>query len=51
MTQIAEQQPALLNEVVGGLGAQGLLPPGTPTTADLVEAMTEAAGGLGDCRF
>jgi phospholipid/cholesterol/gamma-HCH transport system substrate-binding protein len=51
VTQIAEQQPALLNEVVGGLGAQGLLPPGTPTTADLVEAMTEAAGGLGDCRF
>jgi phospholipid/cholesterol/gamma-HCH transport system substrate-binding protein len=51
VTQIAEQQPALLSEVVAGLGGQGLLPPGTPTTTDLVEALTEATGGLGDCRF
>ena len=51
VTQIAEEQPALLTEVVSGLGAQGLLPGGTPTTADLVEAMTAATGGLGDCRF
>ena len=51
VTQIAEQQPALLSEVVGGLGAQGLLPGGTPTTADLVDAVTAATGGLGDCRF
>jgi phospholipid/cholesterol/gamma-HCH transport system substrate-binding protein len=51
VTQIAEQQPALLNQVVSGLSAQGLLPGGTPTSADLVEAVTAAAGGLGDCRF
>src|SRR5918999_4776046 len=51
VTQIAREQPALLTEVVSGLGAQGLLPGGTPTTADLVEAMTAATGGLGDCRF
>jgi phospholipid/cholesterol/gamma-HCH transport system substrate-binding protein len=51
VTQIAQEQPALLSEVITGLGAQGLLPGGTPTTADLVEAMTAATGGLGDCRF
>ena len=51
VTQIAQQQPALLNQVVAGLGGQGLLAPGTPTTADLVEAVTAATGGLGDCRF
>ncbi len=51
VTQIAEQQPALLSQVVGGLSAQGLLPGGTPTTADLVDAVTAATGGLGDCRF
>ena len=51
VTQIAQQQPVLLNQVVAGLGGQGLLPPGTPSTADLVEAVTAATGGLGDCRF
>lgn len=52
VTQIAEQQPALLSQVVGGLSAQGLLPVGgTPTTAELVDAVTAATGGLGDCRF
>jgi phospholipid/cholesterol/gamma-HCH transport system substrate-binding protein len=49
--EIAEEQPAILNEVVGGLNAQGLLPPGTPTTPDVVDAVTAATGGLGDCRF
>ena len=51
VTQIAREQPALLNQVVGGLAGQGLLPPGTPSTADLVRAVTAATGGLGDCRF
>lgn len=51
VTQIANEQPALLSQVVGGLAGQGLLPPGTPTTADLVEAVTAATGGLGDCKF
>lgn len=51
VTQIARDQPALLSQVVAGLGGQGLLPPGTPTTADLVEGITAATGGLGDCRF
>jgi ribosomal protein L1 len=51
MRQIAENQPALLSQVVAGLGGQGLLPAGTPTTDDVVEAVNAASGGLGDCRF
>ena len=51
VTQIAQQQPALLSQVVGGLAGQGLLPPGTPTATELADAFTEATGGLGDCRF
>ena len=49
--QIAAEQPAILNQMVGGLAGQGLLPPGTPTPTDLADAVTEATGGLGDCRF
>jgi phospholipid/cholesterol/gamma-HCH transport system substrate-binding protein len=49
--QIAENQPALLSQVVAGLGGQGLLPAGTPTIDDVVEAVNAASGGLGDCRF
>jgi phospholipid/cholesterol/gamma-HCH transport system substrate-binding protein len=51
VTEIAEEQPAILSDLVAGLGAQGLLPDGTPTTSELVDAVTEATGGLGDCRF
>jgi len=51
VTQIAQGQPALLSDLVGGLVGQGLLPPGTPTTTQVVNAVTRATGGLGDCRF
>jgi phospholipid/cholesterol/gamma-HCH transport system substrate-binding protein len=49
--QIAEQQPAIRNQMVDGLLGQGLLDTSTPTTTQLVEAVTDAAAGLGDCRF
>jgi phospholipid/cholesterol/gamma-HCH transport system substrate-binding protein len=49
--EIADEQPEILSQVVGGLNAQGLLPTGSPTTTQLVDALTEATGGLGDCRF
>jgi phospholipid/cholesterol/gamma-HCH transport system substrate-binding protein len=49
--QIAQEQPAILDQVVQGLAGQGLLPPGTPTGTDLADAVTQATGGLGDCRF
>jgi phospholipid/cholesterol/gamma-HCH transport system substrate-binding protein len=51
VTEIADEQPAILSEVVGGLTSQGLLPPGTPTTEQIADAVTAASGGLGDCRF
>jgi phospholipid/cholesterol/gamma-HCH transport system substrate-binding protein len=49
--QIAAEQPALAGQIADGLVGQGLLPPGTPSTDALVEAVTEATAGLGDCRF
>jgi hypothetical protein len=49
--QIAEQQPAIRNQMVDGLLGQGLLDTSTPTTTQLVDAVTDAAAGLGDCRF
>ena len=51
VTEIAQEQPALLNELVAGLRGQGLLGAATPTTTELVDAVETAAGGLGDCRF
>jgi hypothetical protein len=36
---------------VGGLLGQGLLDTSMPTTDQLVGAVTDAAAGLGDCRF
>jgi phospholipid/cholesterol/gamma-HCH transport system substrate-binding protein len=49
--QIAAEQPEILADMTAGLRAQGLLPEGIPTTTQLVEAVTDATGGLGDCRF
>jgi phospholipid/cholesterol/gamma-HCH transport system substrate-binding protein len=52
VTEIAEDHPDILADVVAGLRNQGLLPAtGVPTTAELVEATEAAAGGLGDCTF
>jgi phospholipid/cholesterol/gamma-HCH transport system substrate-binding protein len=51
VTEIAGEQPEILAEVTAGLRAQGLLPAGAPTTAQLIDAVTDATGGLGDCRF
>jgi phospholipid/cholesterol/gamma-HCH transport system substrate-binding protein len=48
---IAAEQPALFNQVVGGLVGQGLLPALTPTTTQVVDAVTDATAGLGDCSF
>jgi phospholipid/cholesterol/gamma-HCH transport system substrate-binding protein len=48
---IADEEPGVLAELTAGLRRQGLLPAGTPTTPQLVDAVTEATGGLGDCRF
>jgi phospholipid/cholesterol/gamma-HCH transport system substrate-binding protein len=49
--QIAAEQPQLLSEMIAGLGGQGLLPSTNPTPDELVAAVGEATGGLGDCRF
>jgi phospholipid/cholesterol/gamma-HCH transport system substrate-binding protein len=51
VTQIAQQQPAIRDELVNGLLGQGLLTTSTPTTSQLVAAVTSAVDGLGDCRF
>jgi phospholipid/cholesterol/gamma-HCH transport system substrate-binding protein len=51
VTDLAEQEPEILSQVVAGLNAQGLLPPGTPTTSGIADAVAEATAGLGDCRF
>jgi phospholipid/cholesterol/gamma-HCH transport system substrate-binding protein len=48
---IAENEPALLGQIVGALQGQGLLPPGTPTTDEVIDAVEEAIDGLGACRF
>jgi phospholipid/cholesterol/gamma-HCH transport system substrate-binding protein len=49
--EIAASQPEILADMTAGLRAQGLLPAGIPTTTQLVDAVTDATGGLGDCRF
>jgi phospholipid/cholesterol/gamma-HCH transport system substrate-binding protein len=51
VTQIAAEQPQVLSEMIAGLGGQGLLPSANPTPDELVAAVGEATGGLGDCRF
>jgi phospholipid/cholesterol/gamma-HCH transport system substrate-binding protein len=51
VTQIAAEQPQVLSEMIAGLGGQGLLPSTNPTPDELVAAVGEATGGLGDCRF
>jgi phospholipid/cholesterol/gamma-HCH transport system substrate-binding protein len=49
--QIAAEHPQILSELIAGLGGQGLLPSTNPTPDELVAAVGEATGGLGDCRF
>jgi hypothetical protein len=49
--EIAADQPEILADMTASLRAQGLLPAGTPSTTQLVDAVTDATGGLGDCRF
>ena len=52
VTEIAQSHPDILADVVAGMRNQGLLPAaGVPTTAQLIDAVEAAAGGLGDCRF
>jgi phospholipid/cholesterol/gamma-HCH transport system substrate-binding protein len=48
---IAENEPALLGQITGALQGQGLLPPGTPTTDAVIDAVEDAIDGLGACRF
>lgn len=48
---IAANEPALLGQIVAGLQGQGLLPAGTPTTPEVIDAVENAIGGLGACRF
>ena len=48
---VAANEPALLGQIVAGLQGQGLLPPGTPTTPEVIDAVEEAIDGLGACRF
>jgi phospholipid/cholesterol/gamma-HCH transport system substrate-binding protein len=49
--QIVNEHPGVVGDLVAGLGAQGLLPSADPTPTELVAAVNEATGGLGDCRF
>jgi phospholipid/cholesterol/gamma-HCH transport system substrate-binding protein len=49
--ELAAEEPGAFDQVIAGLNAQGLLPVPAPTPTDVADAVTEASGGLGDCRF